>query len=72
MIKLNLKVAPAKGRPFKNPDEKSKKSFKVYCTKKEYLEFQEYCNSIGMPVSKWFGDKMRTTLRAVKKNEQKQ
>ncbi|MFZ5988383.1 MAG: hypothetical protein ACOYWZ_14830 [Bacillota bacterium] len=70
MLRLNLDLE-SKGRPSKDPDEKYVKFFKVYCSEEEYTDFTNYCKGIGIPVSRWFGEKMRRTLRTVKKVEQK-
>jgi len=70
LIRLNLGL-DSKGRPSKDPDEKYTKFFKVYCSEDEYIEFTDYCNRSGIPVSRWFGEKMRRTLRTVNKCEQK-
>lgn len=60
MVRLNLEIK-SKGRPSKKT--KCNKFFKVYCTEKEFVEFQEYCNNLGIPVSTWFGEKMRKILK---------
>ena len=70
MIKLNLDLESG-GRPFKEPKEKHVKFFKVYCSDEEYEAFRDYCEEIGVPISRWFGDKMRRILRTVNKREQK-
>lgn len=70
MIKLNLDLE-SRGRPFKEQKEKHVKFFKVYCSDEEYKAFKDYCNKVDVPVSRWFGDKMRRMLRTVNKLEQK-
>ena len=69
-MKLNLNLEN-RGRPYKDQKEKHVKFFKVYCSDEEYEAFRDYCNKHDIPVSRWFGDKMRRILRTVNRLEQR-